>query len=131
VVPVQIDSARPEGSTGVTEAILAMQYNPAEFTVSAADVQLGALPMSGSGWQLQTAINSQTGQIGIDLFSTTPIQTTASGTLVTIAFQVRANALAGQAGINLVPSVNPTGSRPFFCIRRTRPSAPCPAPPVK
>ena len=127
VVPVQIDSGRPTGSTGVTEAILAVQYNPAEFTVSALDVQLGNLPLTpaplpasgerggieGSGWQLEVAINSQTGQIGIDLFSTTPMQTTAGGTLVTIALHVRENAPAGSTGINLVPSVNPTGSRSF------------------
>jgi hypothetical protein len=76
-------------------------------------VQLGALPLSGSGWQLQTTINTQTGQIGIDLFSTTPMQTTSGGTLVTIALHARDNAPLGSTGINLVPSVNPTGSRSF------------------
>ena len=49
------------------------------FTVSAADVQLGSLT---AGWQLTTLVNAQTGEIGIDLFSSTPIQTTASGSLV-------------------------------------------------
>ena len=112
-VPVQIDSGRPQGSTGVTEAILAVQFDPAEFTVSALDVQLGNLPLSGSGWQLQTAINSQTGQIGIDLFSSTPLQTAAGGTLAWITFHVRENAPVGSTGINLVQSVNPTGSRSF------------------
>ena len=89
VVPVNIDTARPDGSTGMTEAILAVQFDPAVFTVSAQDVELGSLPTSGSGWRLQTAVNATTGEIGIDLFSTTPIQTSAGGSLVTLALHVR------------------------------------------
>ncbi|HYV35174.1 MAG TPA: hypothetical protein VE988_05685, partial [Gemmataceae bacterium] len=71
VVPVSLDNARPEGSTGLMEAVLALRYDPAVFTVSAADVHLGTLPASGSGWKLQAVVNAQTGEIGIDLFSTT------------------------------------------------------------
>src|SRR5262249_38911202 len=95
VAPIQIDTARPEGSTGMTEAILAVHFDPSEFTVSAADVKLGSLPLSGSGWQLQTAIDPQSGEIGIDLFSSMPMQTTTGGTLVTITFHVRNDASVG------------------------------------
>jgi hypothetical protein len=113
VVPVQIDTAKPEGSTGMTEAILAVRYDPTVFTVSALDVELGTLPLSGSGWRLQTAINTQTGEIGIDLFSNTPIATTAGGSLVTIALHVRPDAASGSTGLMLVNAVNPTGQRAY------------------
>ncbi len=81
VVPINIDTAHPAGSNGATEAILALRYDPQEFSVSAADVQLGSLT---SGWQLTAVVNAQTGEIGIDLFGSTPIQTTAGGSLVDI-----------------------------------------------
>ena len=74
VVPVNIDTARPQGSTGMVDAILALTYDPKVFDVSAADVQLGTVPESGSGWQLKTEVNSQTGIIGVELYSTNPIQ---------------------------------------------------------
>ena len=60
---------------------MALQYDPQVFSVSAADVQSGSLT---GGWQLTTVVNAQTGEIGIDLFSSTPIQTTAGGSLVDI-----------------------------------------------
>src|SRR5262249_25548437 len=41
LVPVNIDTARPEGSTGMTDAILALSYDPKVFDISAADVKLG------------------------------------------------------------------------------------------
>ena len=65
MVPVDIDTAHPDGSTGAMEAILALRYNPQVFDVSAADVQLGSLT---AGWQLTAVVNAQTGEIGIDLF---------------------------------------------------------------
>ncbi len=110
VVPVNIDSARPVGSTGATETILALEYNPRVFTLSATDVQLGSLT---DGWQLTTVVNAQTGEIGIDLWSTTPIQTTAGGSLVTITLHVRDTAPRGQAELTLVNQVDPAGQRLF------------------
>ncbi len=86
-VPVNIDTARPAGSSGLMEATLALRYNPQLYRVTAADIKLGTVPNSGSGWQLDVAINSETGEIGITLFSTTPIQSTAGGSLVTIELQ--------------------------------------------
>ena len=86
-VPVNIDTARPAGSSGLMEATLALRYNPQLFSVTAADIKLGTVPSAGSGWQLGVAINPETGEIGITLFSTTPIQSTAGGSLVTITLQ--------------------------------------------
>ena len=112
-VPVNIDTARPDGSTGMMEAVLALQYDPQVFTVSAADVQLGALTQSGSGWHLTTVVNAKTGQIGVDLFSTTPILTTAGGSLVTISLHVRDAAPAGATALSVVTDVSPTGQHVF------------------
>ncbi len=44
IVPVNIDTAKPDGSTGMDEAVLALKYNPQVFTVSSADVQAGIAP---------------------------------------------------------------------------------------
>ncbi|HYV38009.1 MAG TPA: cohesin domain-containing protein, partial [Gemmataceae bacterium] len=113
VVPVHLDTARPEGSTGLMEAILALRYDPTVFTVSAQDVHLGTLPTSGGGWKLQAVVNAQTGEIGIDLFSPTPIVSASGGSLVTLTLHVLPGAPSGASGINLVRAVNPTGQRQF------------------
>ena len=122
-VPVNIDTARPEGSGGMMEATLALRYDPQFFSVTAADIKLGTVPSAGSGWQLDVAINPETGEIGITLFSTTPIQSTAGGSLVTITMQRVGSgqwAVGSDAGFGatasplfLVNQVNPTGQQPF------------------
>jgi hypothetical protein len=111
-VPVNIDTAKPVGSTGMNEAVLALQFDPHVVTVAPSDVQLGTLPQSGSGWRLTTAV-SATGQIGVDLFSPTPIQTTDAGSLVTITLHVLDTAPVGTTALSLVPQVNPKGPRAF------------------
>ena len=127
VVPVDIDTARPPGSSGMMQAMIALRYDPRLFTVAAADVQLGSVPLAGSGWQLTTSINAQTGEIGIDLFSTTPIDSQAGGSLVTIEMHVdrgpwtvdRVEGAVGsgpmfsQPAFALVNQVNPTGRQVF------------------
>ncbi len=117
VVPVNIDTAHPVGSTGATEAILALRYDPQLFSVSPADVQAGSLT---DGWQLTTVVNAQTGEIGIDIFSTTPIETTAGGSLVTITVGSGQWAVGSNEGaavsltpLTLVNQVNPSGQRVF------------------
>jgi len=109
IVPVNIDTARPEGSTGMVEAVLALTYDPKVFDVSAADVKLGTVPEGGNGWKLQAEVNAQAGLIGVELYSNTPIHTTAGGSLVTIAMQVRETAPVGTTGLKLVPYVDPAG----------------------
>jgi len=115
IVPVNIDTARPQGSTGMVEAVLALTYNPNIFDVSAADVQLGTVPEGGSGWQLKTEINAQAGLIGVELYSNTPIQSALGGSLVTIAMHVRGEpgvltpGVAPTTALTLVPYVDPAG----------------------
>jgi len=112
---VNIDTARPPGSTGMVEAVLALTYNPKIFDVSAADVNLGTVPEGGGGWQLSTEVNAQAGLIGVELFSTTPIQSTAGGSLVTIAMHLRGEPGSSDPGadlataLTLVPYVDPAG----------------------
>ena len=92
---------------------MALKYNPLVFSVSAADIQLGSLPSSSQGWQLSTVVNAQTGEVGIDIFGGSPIETTASGSLVLISLHVRETAPVGSTGLTLVNQVNPTGQRAF------------------
>ena len=110
VVPVNIDDPRPAGSSGMTQAELALTYDPSVFSVTAADVQLGTVPAAGSGWTLTSEINPVTGEIAILLESLTPISSAAGGSLVSIDFHVRPGASAGATPINLVAAVNPTGN---------------------
>jgi hypothetical protein len=108
-VPVNLDTAHPQGSTGMTDAILALSYDPRVFDVSVADIQLGSLPEGSSGWHLKTEVNAQTGLIGVELFSSTPIVATGAGSLITIDMHVRQSATAGATGLNVVPYADPSG----------------------
>jgi hypothetical protein len=109
-VPVNIDDPAPAGSTGMMEATLALSYDPAVFSVSSSDIQLGSVPASGSGWMLQSTVDAATGQIGVTIWSGTPITSSAAGSLVTIVFHRSDLAASGTTTIDLVPSVEPSGS---------------------
>ena len=67
-VPVNLDDPRPVGSTGMTEAMLALVYDPKVLSVSAADINLGSIPLSGTSagnwcrWWMRRRV-----EIGIDL----------------------------------------------------------------
>jgi hypothetical protein len=113
---VDIDTARPEGSTGMVDAILALSFDPKTFDVSAADVQLGAVLASGSGWRFDAEVNSQTGLIGVELWSPTPIASGAGGSLVTIAMHPRQMVDGGRwmvdnamPPLTIVPFADPLG----------------------
>jgi hypothetical protein len=86
-VPVNIDDADPEGSTGLIEAHLALTYNPSLFRVSAADVHQGSL-LAGGAWSVLPTIDTASGQIAIALASSTPIASSMGGSLVTIDFHL-------------------------------------------
>ncbi len=109
MVSVLLDHPRPEGSTGLNEAVLALTYDPSMLTVSASDITLGTIPNSGSGWQLTTAVDAVTGQIGIQLYSLTPIASGQAGSLVNIAFHVKPGVTATSTPIRLVDSVTAGG----------------------
>ena len=110
-VPVDLDDPHPVGSTGMTEATLALVFNPQVLSVSAADIHLGSIPLSGTGWKLVSVVDAATGQIGIDLYSTTPIADATAGNLVTITFHVNNGTAPGATAVELVASnsANPDG----------------------
>ena len=83
-------------------ATLALTYDPAVFSVSSSDIQLGTVPASGSGWKLQSVVDQATGQIGVTIWSLTPIGSSAAGSLVTIDFHRSGLAAAGTTTIDLV-----------------------------
>jgi hypothetical protein len=87
-ISVQLDDPHPAGSTGMTEAVLALTYDPSVFSIAAADITLGSIPSMGAGWQLNSAVDAASGQIAITLYSTTPITSAQAGSLVNLAFQV-------------------------------------------
>jgi hypothetical protein len=108
-VSVLLDHPRPDGSTGMTEAILGLTYDPKVVTVSAADITLGTIPALGTGWRVESVIDPVAGQIAINLYSTTPITATDAGSLVNIAFHNVPGESPAAAGVQLVSAVTPEG----------------------
>jgi hypothetical protein len=94
-VPVLLDDPAPKGSTGMTEAVLALKYDPRVLSVSSTDITLGSIPSLGQGWQLSSLVDQMTGQIVITLYSATPITDSHAGSLVNITFHVQARTLSG------------------------------------
>jgi hypothetical protein len=108
-VPVNLDEARPAGSTGLTEATLALRFDPSIFTIAPSDIHLGTIPQAGSGWSLTSAVDAATGQLAITLYSLTPIASNLAGSLVTIDFHAQPGAAVGTSSIQLAASVDPNG----------------------
>jgi hypothetical protein len=110
-VSVFLDDPSPAGSTGMTEAVLALTYDPALLSVSAADIALGSIPSLGTVWKMETFVDQNMGRIAVVLYSTTPIAAKSAGSLVTIAFHVRSEAagahpqVSAEASVRLVSSV--------------------------
>jgi glucose/arabinose dehydrogenase len=109
IVSVMLDDPHPAGSTGMEEAVLALTYDPKVLTVSSSDITLGSIPGLGSGWHLVSVLDQATGQIGIDLYSTTAISATQAGSLVNIAFQVLPGTVVPATAVQLVNAVTPSG----------------------
>jgi hypothetical protein len=91
------------------EAVLALSYDPKVLTVSSSDITLGSIPGLGSGWNLVSVVDQATGQIGIDLYSTTAISRVRAGSLVNITFRVVPGAAVPATAVQLVSSVTPNG----------------------
>jgi N-acetylneuraminic acid mutarotase len=108
-VPVLLDDPHPDGSTGMEEAVLALTYDPKVLTVTSSDITLGSIPGLEAGWHLVSAVDQATGQIGIDLYSTTAISATQAGSLVNIAFHIQPGAPVPATAVQLVNSVAPNG----------------------
>ena len=113
-VPVDIDDPLPAANDGMTEATVALSYDPAVLSVSPSDIHLGSVPASGSGWTLQSSIDQATGQIAVTILSTTPIASSTAGSLVVIDFHQTGLTAAGTTTVNLVDSVDPNGSAPIY-----------------
>ncbi len=111
VFAVQIDHPRPAGSSGITEAVLALAYDPHVLTIAPADIMLGPLPSQGAGWQFSSVLDPPGGQIALQLYSQTPIATDQPGTLVTLTFRLVEGASASDAWVRLVDSVTLFGQR--------------------
>jgi hypothetical protein len=110
-VPVLLDQPHPVGSTGMTEAVLALKYDPSALSVSASDITLGSIPSLGQDWQLTSVVDQATGQIGIELYSTTPITAAQAGSLVTIAFHVLPGVSVPTTAVQLVGREMPHGQQ--------------------
>jgi hypothetical protein len=110
-VSVQLDHPHPPGSAGMTEAVLALTYDPKVLSVSSADITLGSIPSQGTGWRISSVVDAATGQIGITLYSTTPITATQAGSLVNIAFHVLPGATLSATSVQLVDSAMPNGQQ--------------------
>jgi Bacterial Ig-like domain (group 2) len=109
IVVINIDHPDPEQSTGLTSATLALTYDPSLLSVSSADIELGSIPSHGNGWQMSSVVDRTTGQIGIQLYSLTPITATQAGSLVNIAFHILPSAAVAATAVQLVNAVTPDG----------------------
>jgi hypothetical protein len=108
-ISVVLDDPHPEGSTGMEEAVLALTYDPEVLTVSSSDITLGSIPGLGAGWHLVSVVDQATGQIGIDLYSTTAVAATQAGSLVNIAFHIVPGERVPTTSVQLVNSASPGG----------------------
>ena len=70
---------------------------------------MGSVPLSGTGWLLQTVVDQATGEIGITLASRTPIDNSVGGSLVIITLHEKSTAAPGATPVELVASVTPNG----------------------
>jgi hypothetical protein len=109
-VPVNIDNPHPAGSTGLIEAHLALTYDPEQFAVSMGDVHLGSILAASGDWSLAATVNALTGEIAIALSSSSPITSSAGGSLVIIDFHAISSA-ASVSSIALVSSINRSGQQ--------------------
>ena len=102
-------------NSGLAAGSFVVYYNPNQFTVSAADVSLGTLTTAAPGWSIATNFPTP-GYIGITLTNdgTGIITGTSGGTLVSINFHVKSNAILGPNQIDLAADTS-SGS-PFTSI---------------
>ena len=101
-VPVMLNH-----SDGLTAVDLAIAYDTSRLTVSAADVQRGSL--TGTFDSFTVSVDAAAGIIRIEGYrSAGPLDGLGSGSVALIDFQVKANAPAGAAAINLLQNAGTT-----------------------
>ena len=108
-VSINLDDPKPAGSTGLTEVTLALTYDPSVLSLTAADITLGSIPTHGTGWQLTAVVDQATGQIGIKIYSLTPITVADAGSLVNIAFHILPGVKTPKTTVRLVNGVTVNG----------------------
>jgi hypothetical protein len=79
------------------------------LSVSVGAIQLGTVASAGAGWQLSSVVDSTTGQLGITLYSLTPISSATGGSLVTIDFHVQPGVSLSMPPVQLVAAVDLNG----------------------
>ena len=95
----------------MTEAILALTYDPSVLSVSSADISLGSIPGAAAGWELSSVTDQTTGQIGITLYGASPITATQAGSLLNIVLHVLPNEAVPVTWLQLVDSVTVSGQQ--------------------
>ena len=108
-VSITIDHPNPVGNTGLVESILALTYDPKRLSVSPADITLGSLLANSTGWTLSSVIDQTTGQIGLELFSQTPITANLAGSLANICFHSTSGQELSASAVQLISAVSPNG----------------------
>ncbi len=108
-VAVMIDDPHPGGSTGLSQSTLALTYDPSIVSVASGDITLGSVPTQGTGWHISSVVDQTTGQIGIQLYSATPITATQAGSLINITFHVASSVTVQATAVQLVNAATPYG----------------------
>jgi len=103
-IVVVLDDPHPTGSTGLTEAVLALKYDPSILSIAPEDITLGSIP-GQAGWQMNVQIDQANGWIGIELYSTRPLTTDVAGSRVNLSFHSVPGASSSIAAVQLVDSV--------------------------
>src|SRR5262249_44319270 len=72
------------------------------------------LPNGSTGWQLKTVVNDQSGEMAIDLWSDTPVATSAAGSLVTVTLHPLGNAVPqGSSLLTLKSQFSPAAGQSY------------------
>ncbi len=85
---------------------MALKYDPSVLSVTTADITLGSLTQ---GWQIRAALDVAKGEIGIELWSDTPIAKNDAGSLVNIAFRTNSNEALTETAVQLASGVTVQG----------------------
>ena len=109
-VPVNIDNPLPAANDGMTEATLALSYDPAVFSVSASDIHLGSVPAApaapANAWPVTVADTSLPvlPQLTVSVVAgpeapvSAAVAVEALGPVSSVGVASRASASAGAAG---------------------------------
>jgi Bacterial Ig domain len=103
-VPILVDTLNDtaNNNSGLSAATLALQYDPAVFTESSADVSVGSL--LPADWKATSTVDQTNGTIVINLAGSVDTAT-VGGTLANINFNINSTATPGSTTINLMQNI--------------------------